>query len=145
MRSTRRSVSPDVYLRWHSRLNALIGNLFQRDVQCWLSPLNPSTNHKMALGQRLDGTGSWFTQSTTFQEWKVTGSLLWIHGKRMHVSDFSCTACPDCHLRHGLIAGSGKSILWYVVPGSFYSAHSNHRSAPALSKKLKTCVIWDWP
>ena len=37
--------------------------------------------------QLLDGTASWFTQGITFQEWKATGSLLWIHGKRMHVSN----------------------------------------------------------
>jgi hypothetical protein len=41
----------------------------------------------MALGQRFDGTASWLTQSTTFREWKAMGSLLWIYGKRMHVSD----------------------------------------------------------
>jgi hypothetical protein len=24
----------------------------------------------------------WFTESSTFKDWKESGSLLWIHGKR---------------------------------------------------------------
>jgi hypothetical protein len=64
-----------------------IGDQVQHRIQSWLSPADSSTNLDIVLGPRLDRTASWFTQSTTFQEWKATGSLLWIHGKRMHVSD----------------------------------------------------------
>ena len=60
------------------------GNQIEKDVRSWLSPPDPSTNHNIARRDHLDGTTSWFTQSRTFEEWKDTGSLLWIHGKRTH-------------------------------------------------------------
>jgi hypothetical protein len=44
-------------------------------------------NHNMALRQRHNGTATWFIQGSTFMEWRVTGSLLWIHGKRMRFPD----------------------------------------------------------
>ncbi|KAH9083702.1 hypothetical protein EDB83DRAFT_38370 [Lactarius deliciosus] len=59
----------------------------------WLSPADPSTNYNIACKAHHDGTATWFIQGTTFREWEVTGSLLWIHGR----------------------PGSGKSILWYTL------------------------------
>ncbi|KAH9010235.1 hypothetical protein EDB84DRAFT_1544401 [Lactarius hengduanensis] len=64
----------------------------------WLSPADPSTNYNIACKVYHDGTATWFIQGTTFHEWQVTGSLLWIHGR----------------------PGSGKSILWYTLHW-FYS------------------------
>lgn len=55
----------------------------------WLSPADPSSNYNTARKAHHDGTATWFTRGTTFREWEVTRSLLWIHGK----------------------PGSGKSIL----------------------------------
>ena len=43
------------------------------------------------------------------------GSLFWIHGKRTHLSHFSFVARPVYHLFQNSTAGSGKSILWYVI------------------------------
>ncbi|KAH9083709.1 ankyrin repeat-containing domain protein [Lactarius deliciosus] len=59
----------------------------------WLSPADPSTNYNIACKTYHDGTATWFIQGTTFREWQVTGSLLWIHGR----------------------PGSGKSILCYSI------------------------------
>ncbi|KAH8994011.1 hypothetical protein EDB92DRAFT_1944287 [Lactarius akahatsu] len=67
-------------------------NKFQRDqLQDKPVPtlLYPSTNYNIACKAYHDGTATWFIQGTTFSEWEVTGSLLWIHGR----------------------PGSGKSIL----------------------------------
>ncbi|KAH9083688.1 ankyrin repeat-containing domain protein [Lactarius deliciosus] len=69
-------------------------NKFQRDQlqdksRRWLSPADPSSNYNIACKAHHDGTAMWFFQGTTFHEWQVTGSLLWIHGR----------------------PGSGKSIL----------------------------------
>ena len=55
----------------------------------WLSPMDPSANYNTACKAHHDGTASWFVHGTTFHEWEVTGSLLWIHGKRMFLSTFS--------------------------------------------------------
>ena len=53
------------------------------NVQYWLSPPDPSTNHKFVRKARHNGTATWFFESNSLTEWKRRGSLLWIHGKRM--------------------------------------------------------------
>ena len=60
-----------------------VGDQLQRDVRYWLSPPDPSTNHNFVRKLRLSGTAAWFFESNAITEWKETGSLLWIHGKRM--------------------------------------------------------------
>ncbi|KAN0126398.1 hypothetical protein V8E52_000038, partial [Russula decolorans] len=65
------------------------------DLRRWLSPPDPSTNHKIACRAHHKGTATWFFERRTYNEWKSTGSdsLLWIHGK----------------------PGSGKSILCSTI------------------------------
>ncbi|KAH8981126.1 hypothetical protein EDB86DRAFT_3107310 [Lactarius hatsudake] len=48
----------------------------------WQSPSDPSTNHVIASDRQHEGTAEWFCKGNIFEEWKTTGSLLWIHGKR---------------------------------------------------------------
>ncbi|KAH9976517.1 hypothetical protein BJV74DRAFT_990048, partial [Russula compacta] len=64
-------------------------NQIRRDLRSWLSPPDPSVNYNTASDAHHEGTAAWFTESTTFEDWKTSGSLLWIHGK----------------------PGSGKSVL----------------------------------
>ena len=64
-------------------LNYLAGDQLQWDVQHWLSPPDPSMNHNFVSEARHTGTAAWFFESKALAEWKATGSLLWIHGKRM--------------------------------------------------------------
>ena len=61
----------------------LIGNQLRQDLRRWLSPPDPSTNHNIACSAHHEGTATWFFQGNFFKEWKSSGSLLWIHGKRM--------------------------------------------------------------
>jgi hypothetical protein len=61
----------------------MTGDQLQRDIRNWLSPPDPSTNHNIVCDTHRTGSATWFTQGTPFDEWKSTGSLLWIHGKRM--------------------------------------------------------------
>ncbi|KAF8483006.1 hypothetical protein DFH94DRAFT_647558, partial [Russula ochroleuca] len=68
-------------------------NQLRESIHKWLSPPDPSTNHNIACGTHHKKTASWFFQGSIFQEWKSTGSLLWIHGK----------------------PGSGKSVLCSTV------------------------------
>src|SRR6266850_6306063 len=65
----------------------LIGDQLQEKIRNWLQQPDPSTNYNVAIRQRHDGTAAWFTKGSTFKEWKTTGSLLWVHGKRTHFSD----------------------------------------------------------
>jgi len=58
------------------------GNQLRDSVHKWLSPPDPSTNHNIACGTRHKKMASWFFEGSIFQDWKSTGSLLWVHGKR---------------------------------------------------------------
>jgi hypothetical protein len=69
----------------------LSGNQLRENVHKWLSPPDPSTNHNIARGTHYKKTASWFFQGSIFQEWKSTGSLLWIHGKRLTCRLFCLT------------------------------------------------------
>ncbi|KAF8263258.1 hypothetical protein EI94DRAFT_607040 [Lactarius quietus] len=59
----------------------------------WQSPPDPSTNHNIASDRQHEGTAEWFIKDDKFEEWKVTGSLLWIHGKRALL--FTCDGFDD--------------------------------------------------
>ena len=61
-----------------------VGDQLQRDVQHWLSPPDPSTNHNFVREARHRGTAAWFFESNALTGWKARGSFLWIHGKRMY-------------------------------------------------------------
>jgi len=74
--------------------NATPRHQLLEEIQRWLSPSDPSMNHNMACQACHKGTAEWFFRDDTFKQWKSTGSLLWIHGK----------------------PGSGKSVLWFILP-----------------------------
>jgi hypothetical protein len=64
-------------------LPILSGNQLRDNIHRWLSPPDPSTSHNIACDTHHKKTASWFFQGSIFQEWKSSGSLLWIHGKRL--------------------------------------------------------------
>jgi archaellum component FlaC len=70
------------------RLNLLTGNQWKQLLRTWLSPSDPSTNHNIARKAHHMGTAVWLFQGQIVVEWKSTGSLLWIHGKRALLSLF---------------------------------------------------------
>ncbi|KAN0105778.1 hypothetical protein V8E52_010688 [Russula decolorans] len=47
----------------------------------WLSPPDQSTNHNTASDTLHKKPATWFFQDRIYQEWKLTGSLLWVNGK----------------------------------------------------------------
>ena len=49
----------------------------------WQSPPDPSINHSIESGSQHFGTAKWFFEEDMFKEWKVSGSLMFIHGKRI--------------------------------------------------------------
>jgi hypothetical protein len=59
------------------------GTQLRESIYRWLSPPDPSTNHNIACATHHKKTASWFFQGSIFQDWKSTGSLLWVHGKRL--------------------------------------------------------------
>ena len=71
-------------------LHIISENQLRENIHKWLSPPDPSTNHNIACSTHHKKTATWFFQGSIFREWKSTGSLLWIHGKR--------TPGPTSHL-----------------------------------------------
>ena len=63
-------------------LHIIVENQSWENIHKWLSPPDPSTNHNIACDTHHKKTATWFFQGSIFREWKSTGSLLWIHGKR---------------------------------------------------------------
>lgn len=60
----------------------LVGGRVRDGLRNWVTPPNPSTNHNISCSIQHRGTVLWFLQSEVFREWKSTGSLFWIYGKR---------------------------------------------------------------
>jgi len=67
----------------YATLPILSGNQLRESTHKWLSPPDPSTNHNITCGTHHKKTATWFFEGNIYQEWKSTGSLLWIHGKRL--------------------------------------------------------------
>ncbi|KAH8986708.1 hypothetical protein EDB92DRAFT_1230885 [Lactarius akahatsu] len=57
-------------------------NQLKDNLRRWVTPPDPSTNHNIACDIHHGETTAWFVQGNIFAEWKSTGSLLWIYGKR---------------------------------------------------------------
>jgi hypothetical protein len=64
-------------------LPILSGSQLRESTHKWLSPPDPSTNYNIACATHHKKTATWFFEGSIYQEWKSTGSLLWIHGKRL--------------------------------------------------------------
>jgi hypothetical protein len=54
----------------------------RENLSKWQSAPDPSTSHNFASDRQHEGTADWFIKYDKFWEWKISGSLLWIHGKR---------------------------------------------------------------
>jgi hypothetical protein len=136
----KRSSSPNCIEARYACSNILTGNQLRRDLRTWLSPPDPSTNHNIACAAHHRGTATWFFQGSIYNEWKSTPSLLWIHGKRESHPTPHLTP-PNGILR---VAGSGKSILWFVDHVLFLSKMTDivyHLPVLRLSKISKICAM----
>jgi archaellum component FlaC len=85
----KRSSSPDLISTDYRASRIISENQLRENIHRWLSPPDPSTNHNIACDTQHKKIATWFFQGSIFREWKSTGSLLWIHGKRAH--------CPTSH------------------------------------------------
>jgi len=77
-----RSCSPNFSVVICEYSNTVVGNQLRDNLRRWLSPPDPSTNHNIAHSVQQKGTTTWFMEGSIFGNWRSTGSLLWIHGKR---------------------------------------------------------------
>ncbi|KAF8492409.1 hypothetical protein F5888DRAFT_1909189 [Russula emetica] len=76
----------------------------------WLSPPNPSTNHNIACKAHHNGTTQWFFQGTIFNQWKSTGSFLWVHGKPGSGKSVVCSSIIQDVMT---LCDAGKASLAY--------------------------------
>ncbi|KAH9039450.1 hypothetical protein EDB83DRAFT_1718302 [Lactarius deliciosus] len=67
-------------------------NQLRETLRRWQSAPDPSTNHNFARDRQHEGTAEWLIKDDKFGEWKVTGSLLWIHGKPGSGKSVLCSA-----------------------------------------------------
>jgi len=77
-----RSFSLKPFVSFPTAQTPITGNQLRDDLLRWLSPPDVSTNHNIARKAHHNGTAEWFFGGNIFSQWKSTGSLLWIHGKR---------------------------------------------------------------
>ena len=64
-------------------LTVLTGNQLRQEIPKWLSSSDPSINHNIACGAHHKRNAEWFFKGSIYTEWKSTGFLLWLYGKRM--------------------------------------------------------------
>jgi hypothetical protein len=64
-------------------INVLVGDQVRESLEKWVPSPDPSTNQSIACGIQHDGSAQWFFRGRIYSEWKSTGSLIWIYGKRM--------------------------------------------------------------
>ncbi|KAI0276991.1 hypothetical protein BGY98DRAFT_659186 [Russula aff. rugulosa BPL654] len=93
VKNVERSSSPNLIDVGYGALSIISENQLRESIHKWLSSPDSSTNHNIACGTHHKKTATWFFQGNIYKEWKLKGSLLWIHGK----------------------PGSGKSILCSTV------------------------------
>ena len=77
-----RSSSSNLGTANHENLTSLTGNELRKDLRKWIAPPDPSVNYNTACSAHHEGTAAWCTEGKTVANWKASGSLLWIHGKR---------------------------------------------------------------
>ena len=79
-----RESSPNFITADHKVSNSRTGNELRKDLRKWIAPPDPSVNFNTATDAHHEGTAAWCTKGDTVLTWKESGSLLWIHGKRIY-------------------------------------------------------------
>ncbi|KAI9436849.1 hypothetical protein H4582DRAFT_2058339 [Lactarius indigo] len=87
-------------------------NQLRESLRKWQSPPDPSTNYIINGDRQHEGTAEWFIESDQFETWKVTGSLLWIHGKPGSGKSILCSAIIN-DLTTLCEAGSASMAYFY--------------------------------
>jgi hypothetical protein len=92
----KRSSSSNLTINNPEILTSLTGHELRKDLRKWIAPPDPSVNYNTASGAHHKGTAAWCTQGNTLAEWKISGTLLWIHGKRTCLVAFRVLFVTNC-------------------------------------------------
>jgi hypothetical protein len=85
----------------------------EQRVRSWLSPPDPWKNHNIACKSRHRGSGAWFVQGNTFSEWKTSEARVPFMGSWKRPLTLGSLRFAETEILL-LVAGAGKSVLWYV-------------------------------
>ena len=77
-------------------------------------------NHNAACEARHNGTTKWFFEGPIYNEWKATGSLLWMHGNRTVFRCFSTHAadiwfCSGIWKEHSLVGDTSADFCQHSL------------------------------
>ncbi|KAH9069508.1 hypothetical protein EDB83DRAFT_2551109 [Lactarius deliciosus] len=98
--------------RTTDRIDDVKQNQLRENLRKWQSPPDPSTNHNIVGDRQHEGTAEWFFESSQFEDWKLTGSLLWIHGKPGSGKSVLCSAIIN-YITTMCKAGSASMAYFY--------------------------------
>ena len=56
----------------------------RKDLRRWIHSPDRSSNFYTASEAHHEGTAVWCIEGKAFADWKASGSLFWIHGKRKY-------------------------------------------------------------
>ena len=104
--------------------HTIVGKQLLRDLQGWLTPPDPSTNHNTASGLQQERTADWVFSENIYREWELSGSLLWIHGKGMCLYNQVCMSLTTPHFRSGL--GEEHPLVRLSVFSLYAEAYVTH-------------------
>ncbi|KAH9968557.1 hypothetical protein BJV74DRAFT_271199 [Russula compacta] len=106
----------------------------------WLSPPDPSINHNIACKAHHNDTAQWFFQGNIFNQWKSTGSFLWIHGMPGSGKSILCSSIVQ-NIRTLCDAG-GASMAFFYFDFRDVNKQKLHNLLPSLLIQLSA---WSGP
>ncbi|KAH9167683.1 hypothetical protein EDB89DRAFT_1813408, partial [Lactarius sanguifluus] len=111
-------------------------NQLRESLRKWQSPPDPSTNHNIVGDRQHEGTAEWFFESDQFESWKVTGSLLWIHGKPGSGKSVLCSAIINKVTT--LCAAGSASMAYFYFDFRNVDKQARRNLLPSLLIQLST-------
>ncbi|KAH8983642.1 hypothetical protein EDB92DRAFT_2117399 [Lactarius akahatsu] len=122
------------------QINNVKRNQLRENLRKWQSPLDPSTTHNIVGDRRHEGTAQWFFESNRFEDWKLTGSLLWIHGKPGSGKSVLCSAIiNDITTRCETRSASNPSMAYFYFDFRDVDKKARRNLLPSLLLQLSTC------
>ena len=115
----------------------IVGERILQDLQGWLTPPDPSTNHDIAYSSQHERTAVWVFKENIYQEWESSGVLLWLHGKGLSL----CSRVDMSESHDGpSLSGLGKeySLVCHSIVSIYRSSHHISSISSAIIEHLIT-------
>ncbi|KAJ3820771.1 hypothetical protein F5880DRAFT_1441437, partial [Lentinula raphanica] len=100
----------------------------EKKLQEWLSAPDCSINYAAALNKRVDGTGKWIFEDSTYLEWRKKGSILWIQGQ------------GNCFVNTSIIESLKKITVSTLSIYHYFDTRDNTESKRSFQGFLSSCL-----